>query len=101
MQRYMIDREMMLLAKQWMPQPLRDEWAAECREIKPEEEVMVALAKSHEAQIEYIRKLEALVEAGKKMRDVLRLVPKDIYNDSTIKQAHAIKEVWDKLVAEL
>jgi hypothetical protein len=33
MQKYIIDREMMLLALQWMPEELRDEWASECIEV--------------------------------------------------------------------
>lgn len=33
MQKYIIDREMMLLALQWMPKELRDEWASECIEV--------------------------------------------------------------------
>lgn len=45
-------------------------------------------------------KLRDIIITGQKMRDILRLVPKDIYNDSTIQQAHEIKAVWDALFEE-
>lgn len=39
----------------------------------PESEIFAAVVKSHNAQLDYIRKLEAVVEAGKRLRGTITI----------------------------